>query len=177
MCLSISVYLSVTFHHWRYLVYIMMVNDAVKAPIDVIEHVHNLHWCAVLAQSGEANYVTEIYRHLLVQLWLHRTSLLQAFHHWAAQTQTDETGSLHSWCPCVISALYNYSMFPHNITLWQLMKQCQGSSRLMLLLGTATVFNHVNISGFEESSHCVGHVYDFGICVLRSVSKNRGVVL
>lgn len=62
-----------------------MVNDAVKAPIDVIEHVNNLHWCAVLAQSGEANYVTEIYCHLLVQLWLHHTSLFQAFHHWAAQ--------------------------------------------------------------------------------------------
>lgn len=74
----------------------MVVDYAVKALVDVVEHVHNFHRCAVLAQSGETDDVTEIYCHLLVQLWLHHTGLLQAFHHWATQretrTRTDETG-------------------------------------------------------------------------------------
>lgn len=66
----------------------MVVDDAVKALVDVVEHVHDLHRCAVLAQSGESHYVTEIYCHLLVQLRLHHASLLQAFHHWATQRET-----------------------------------------------------------------------------------------
>lgn len=59
----------------------MVVDDAVEALVDVLEHVHDFHGRAVLAQSGETDYVTEIYGHFLVQLWLHQTSLLQAFHH------------------------------------------------------------------------------------------------
>lgn len=60
----------------RYLVDVMVVDDAVKALVDVIEHVHNFHRCAVLAQSGETDDVTEVYRDLLVQLRLHHTGLL-----------------------------------------------------------------------------------------------------
>lgn len=59
----------------------MMVHDAVKSFVDVVEHVHYFHRCAVLAQSGETNYVTEIYGHFLIQLRLHHAGLLQAFHH------------------------------------------------------------------------------------------------
>lgn len=71
-----------------YLVDIMVVDDAVKALVDVIEHVHHFHRCAVLAQSGETHYVTEVHCHLLVQLRFHHTGLLQAFHHWANQRET-----------------------------------------------------------------------------------------
>lgn len=89
-CLSIS--LSIQFHTRQYLVYIVVVDDAVKALVDVVEHVHNFHRCAVLAQSGETHYVAEIYCHFLVQLWLYHTGLLQAFHHRATQRETEETG-------------------------------------------------------------------------------------
>lgn len=73
---------------WWYLVHVVVVDDAVEALVDVVEHVHHFHWCAVLAQSGETDYVTEINGHLIVQLWLHHTSLLQAFHHRPAHRQT-----------------------------------------------------------------------------------------
>lgn len=66
----------------------MVVHDAVKALVNVVEHVHNFHRCAVLAQSGESDYVTEIHCHFLIQLRLHHTGLLQAFHHWATQRET-----------------------------------------------------------------------------------------
>lgn len=86
----------IDFHPRQYLVHVVVVDDAVKALVDVVEHVHNFHRCAVLAQSGETNYVTEVYCDFLVQLRLHRAGLLQAFHHWATQretrTMTDETG-------------------------------------------------------------------------------------
>ena len=84
----LSVYQSTGLNPCQYLVHIVVVDDAVKALVDVVEHVYNLHRCAVLAQSGEADYVTEIYCHLIVQLWLHHTSLLQAFHHRATRRET-----------------------------------------------------------------------------------------
>lgn len=68
----------------------MVVDDAVKALVDVIEHVHHFHWRAVLAQRGETDYVTEVHCHFLVQLRLHHTGLLQAPHHWAKQTETSK---------------------------------------------------------------------------------------
>lgn len=59
-----------------YLVHIVVVDDAVEALVDVVQHVHHLHGRAVLAQSGEAHDVAEINGHLVVQLWLHHTALL-----------------------------------------------------------------------------------------------------
>lgn len=75
----------------HYLVHIMMIHDAVETLVDVVEHVHHFHGRAVLTQGGESDDVTEIDRHLLVQLRLHHTGLLQAFHHWAKERniQTD----------------------------------------------------------------------------------------
>lgn len=75
--------------HWMSpcLVDIMVVNNAVKALVDVIEHVHDFHGSAVLAHSGEPDYVTEIHRHFFIQLRLHHTSLLQTFHHWATRRE------------------------------------------------------------------------------------------
>lgn len=64
-----------------------MIDNAVKALVDVVEHVHDFHRCAVLAQSGETDNVAKIYCHFLVQLWLHNTGLLQAFHHRATQRE------------------------------------------------------------------------------------------
>lgn len=72
---------------WQHLVDIVEVDDAVKAFVDVVEHVHHFHWGAVLAQSGEADDVAEIYGHFLVQLWFHHAALLQAFYHRPARTQ------------------------------------------------------------------------------------------
>lgn len=71
-----------------YLVDIMVVDDAVEALVDVIEHVHHFHRRAVLAQGGETHYVTEVHCHLLVQLRLHHAGLLQALHHWAKRRET-----------------------------------------------------------------------------------------
>lgn len=64
-----------------HLVHVVVVDDAVEAFVDVVEHVHHLHRGAVLAQGGETHDVTEIDGHLLVQLWLHHAALLQALHH------------------------------------------------------------------------------------------------
>lgn len=77
-------------HRWRYLVYVVVVDDAVEAFVDVVQHVHHFHRRAVLAQSGEAHNVAEIYGHLVVQLRLHHAGLLQAFHHWAAHRKAIE---------------------------------------------------------------------------------------
>lgn len=73
---------------WQHLVDIVEVDDAVEAFVDVVEHVHHFHRGAVLAQSGEADDVAEIYGHFLVQLRFHHAALLQAFHHRPAWTQT-----------------------------------------------------------------------------------------
>ncbi len=66
----------------------MVVEDAVIAVVDVVEHVHDFHRRAVLAQSGETDYVAEIYCHLLVQLRLHHTSFLQAFYYRTTPRET-----------------------------------------------------------------------------------------
>lgn len=74
-----------------YLVDVVVVQDAVEAFVDVVEHVHHLHGGAVLAQRGEADDVAEINAHLVVQLRLHHTGLLQALHHWPSFTDGWET--------------------------------------------------------------------------------------
>lgn len=71
----------------------MVVDDAVKALVDIIEHVHHLHGRAVLTQSGEAHNVTEVYGHLIIQLWLHHACLLQAFYYRAAQRRKTKHSS------------------------------------------------------------------------------------
>lgn len=73
-----------------YLINIVVVDDAVKAFVDVVKHVHNLHGCAILAESGKANDVAEIYGHLFIQLRLHHAGLLKAFHHRASNRKTKE---------------------------------------------------------------------------------------
>lgn len=70
-----------------YLIDIMMVEDAVKVLVDLVEHVDHLHGGAVVAEGGESHNVTEIDGHLLKQLWLHFARLLQRTHHWAEETQ------------------------------------------------------------------------------------------
>lgn len=67
----------------NYLVDIMMVKNAVKVLVDVIEHVDHFHGRAVVAQCGEAHDVTKIDGDLLKQLRLHFARLLQGAHHWA----------------------------------------------------------------------------------------------
>lgn len=68
-----------------YLVHVVVVDDGVEAAVEIVEHVHNFHRCAVLAQGGETHDVAEVYRHFLVQLRFHHAALLQTFHHRAAQ--------------------------------------------------------------------------------------------
>lgn len=55
----------------------MVVHNLVKALVDVVEHVHHLHGCAILADGGEAHNVTEVDCDFFVQLWLHDAFLLQ----------------------------------------------------------------------------------------------------
>lgn len=64
-----------------YLVDVMVVKDAVKALIHVIQHVHHLHGSAVVADSGEAHDVAEVDGNFIKQLRLHATRLLQGAHH------------------------------------------------------------------------------------------------
>lgn len=61
----------------------MVVQDAVEVLVDVVEHVHHFHGCAVVAKSGEAHNVTEVDGDLVEELWLHHAGLLQGAHHWA----------------------------------------------------------------------------------------------
>lgn len=49
----------------KYLVDIMVVKDAVKVLVDVVEHVDHLHGGAVVAEGGESHNVAEIDAHLL----------------------------------------------------------------------------------------------------------------
>lgn len=65
----------------KYLVDVMMVKNAVKVLVDVIEHVDHFHGRAVVAECGKAHDVTEIDSDLLKQLWLHFARLLQGAHH------------------------------------------------------------------------------------------------
>lgn len=60
----------------------MMVENAVEVLVDVIQHVHHLHGCAVMAEGREAHNVTEVDSDLVVQLWLHTTRFLQRANHW-----------------------------------------------------------------------------------------------
>lgn len=69
----------------RYLIDIVMVEDAVKVLVDVVEHVDHLHGRAVVAEGGETHDVAEINSHLLKQLRLHSAGLLQGTHHWAEE--------------------------------------------------------------------------------------------
>lgn len=66
-----------------HLVDIMMVEDAIEVFINVIEHVHHLHWGAVVAKGGETHNITKIDSDFIKQLRLHNPSLLQRAHHWA----------------------------------------------------------------------------------------------
>lgn len=43
----------------------MVVKDAVKVLVDVVEHVDHLHGGAVVAEGGESHNVAEIDAHLL----------------------------------------------------------------------------------------------------------------
>lgn len=65
-----------------HLIDIVMVKNAVKVLVDVIEHVHHLHGCAVMAEGREAHNIAEVDGDLVVQLWLHTTRLLQRANHW-----------------------------------------------------------------------------------------------
>ena len=67
----------------------MVVKDAVKVLVDVIEHVNHLHGGAEVAEGGESHNVTEINGHLLKQLRLHSTCLLQWTHHWAEEAKRE----------------------------------------------------------------------------------------
>jgi len=69
----------------------MVIQDAVKVLVDLVEHVNHLHWGAVVAEGGEPHNVTEIDGHLLKQLWLHSARLLQRAHNWTAETQRETT--------------------------------------------------------------------------------------
>ncbi len=64
-----------------HLIDVMMVEDAVEVLVDVIEHVHHLHGCAVMAEGREAHNVTEVDGHLVIQLRLHTARLLQRANH------------------------------------------------------------------------------------------------
>lgn len=55
----------------------MVVKNAVKVLVDVVEHVDHLHGGAVVAECGKSHNVTEIDGHLLKQLWFHFARLLQ----------------------------------------------------------------------------------------------------
>lgn len=55
----------------------MVVQDAVKVLVDVIEHVNHLHGGAVAAKGGESDNVAEIDGDLLKELWFHFPRLLQ----------------------------------------------------------------------------------------------------
>lgn len=59
----------------------MVVKNAIKVLVDVVEHVDHFHGCAVVAECGEAHDVTEVDGDLLKQLWLHFARLLQGAHH------------------------------------------------------------------------------------------------
>lgn len=43
-----------------YLIDVMAVEDAVEVFIHVVEHVHHLHWCAVVAEGSEAHNIAEV---------------------------------------------------------------------------------------------------------------------
>lgn len=73
----------------------MVVEDAVKVLVDVVEHVNHLHGGAVVAEGGESHNVAEIDGHLLKQLWLHSAGLLQWTHHRAEETRERETVMLN----------------------------------------------------------------------------------
>jgi len=55
----------------------MVVEDAVKVLVDVVEHVHHLDGGAVVAEGGESHNVAEVDGHLLKQLRFHFARLLQ----------------------------------------------------------------------------------------------------
>lgn len=61
----------------------MVVEDAVKVFVDVVEHIHHLHRGAVVAEGCKSHDVTEVDGHLLKQLRFHFARLLQGTHHWA----------------------------------------------------------------------------------------------
>lgn len=61
----------------KYLVDVVVVEDAVEVLVDVVEHVDHFHGGAVVAQCGKSHNVTEIDGHLLKQLWFHLARLLQ----------------------------------------------------------------------------------------------------
>lgn len=64
----------------------MVVQNAIKVLVYLIQHVYHLHGGAVVAEGGEAHYVAEIDGHLLKQLWLHSTRLLKRAHHRTRET-------------------------------------------------------------------------------------------
>lgn len=74
----------------------MVVKNAVKVLVDVVEHVHHLHGRAVVAERGEAHDVAEIDGDLLKQLRLHFARLLQGAHHRAGGRGTCDSYLLGS---------------------------------------------------------------------------------
>lgn len=59
----------------------MAVEDAVKAFVHVVEHVHHLHGRTVVAEGSEAHNIAKVDSNLIKQLRLHATRLLQGAHH------------------------------------------------------------------------------------------------
>lgn len=76
-----------------HLIDVMMVENAVEVLVDVIEHVHHLHGCAVMAEGREAHNVAEVDGDLVIQLRLHTARLLQRANHWPKK-ERDRTESL-----------------------------------------------------------------------------------
>lgn len=60
----------------RHLIDIMMVKDAVEVFVNVIEHVHHFHGCAIMAKGSETHNITKVDSDLFKQLWIHNASLL-----------------------------------------------------------------------------------------------------
>lgn len=74
----------------------MVVKNAIKVLVDVVEHVDHFHGCAVVAECGEAHDVTEVDGDLLKQLWFHFARLLQGAHHRAGGRGTCDSYLLGS---------------------------------------------------------------------------------
>lgn len=59
-----------------HLVDIMMVKDAVKIVVNVIQHVHHLHGRAVVAECGKTHNVTKVDADFIKELRLHASGFL-----------------------------------------------------------------------------------------------------
>lgn len=74
-----------------HLIDVVVVENAIEVLVDVVEHVHHLHGCAVMAEGREAHNVAEVDGDLVIQLRLHTARLLQRANH---RPKRDRTESL-----------------------------------------------------------------------------------